>query len=84
MGGTLVVAGGLVMLFGRYFPILAMLAIAGSLSEKRPAPPSPGTLKTETMTFTVFLIIFLIIVSGLLFLPVLALGPFSQLLSGGL
>ncbi|MCI4317093.1 MAG: potassium-transporting ATPase subunit KdpA, partial [Thermoplasmata archaeon] len=78
------VAGGLVMLFGRYFPIIAMLAIAGSLAEKRPTPPSPGTLKTETMTFTVFLIIFLIIVSGLLFLPVLALGPFSQLLSGGL
>ena len=77
------VAGGIVMLVGRYFPILAMLAIAGTLSEQAPRPPGPGTLKTESFTFTAFLAIFIIIVTGLLFLPVLALGPFSQIVAGG-
>ncbi len=70
--------GAIVMLLGRYFPILAMLAIAGSLASQRATPPGPGTLKTQSYTFTIFLILFLIIVAGLLFLPVLALGPFSQ------
>ncbi|MCI4330611.1 MAG: potassium-transporting ATPase subunit KdpA [Thermoplasmata archaeon] len=77
------VVGALVMLAGRYFPILAMLAIAGSLSQQDSRPPGPGTLKTRTATFTVFLALFLIIVAGLLFLPVLALGPFSQIAAGG-
>ncbi|HZY70429.1 MAG TPA: potassium-transporting ATPase subunit KdpA [Thermoplasmata archaeon] len=73
------VIGALIMLFGRYFPILAMLAIAGSLATQRARPPGLGTLKTESLTFTIFLALFLIIVTALLFLPVLALGPFSQI-----
>ncbi|MCI4369188.1 MAG: potassium-transporting ATPase subunit KdpA [Thermoplasmata archaeon] len=76
------VAGALVMLIGRYFPMIAMLAIAGSLSQEEIRAPGPGTLKTETLTFTVFLTIFLIILAGLLFLPVLMLGPFSQIVGG--
>ncbi|HEV2166643.1 MAG TPA: potassium-transporting ATPase subunit KdpA, partial [Thermoplasmata archaeon] len=76
------VAGALVMLLGRYFPVVAMLAIAGSLSEQEPHRPGPGTLKTRSVTFWFFLVCFLVIVTGLLFLPVLALGPFSQIAGG--
>jgi K+-transporting ATPase ATPase A chain len=76
------VAGGIVMLVGRYIPMLAMLAIAGSLSGQAPHRPGPGTLKTESVTFWLFLTAFLIVVTGLMFLPVLALGPFSQIVGG--
>jgi potassium-transporting ATPase potassium-binding subunit len=72
------VIGAVIMLVGRYLPILAMLAIGGGLSRQDPLPPSSGTLKTQSVTFTLYLVIFLIVVTGLLFLPVLALGPFSQ------
>ncbi|MCI4336773.1 MAG: potassium-transporting ATPase subunit KdpA, partial [Thermoplasmata archaeon] len=56
----------------------AMLAIGGSLARQSPVPPGPGTLKTESATFTVYLIAFILVVTGLLFLPVLAMGPFGQ------
>jgi K+-transporting ATPase ATPase A chain len=72
------VAGALVMLFGRYVPMLAMLAIGGALARQPDIPPSPGTLKTSSVTFTLYLVGFIIIVTGLLFLPVLAMGPFAQ------
>ncbi|HYK92621.1 MAG TPA: potassium-transporting ATPase subunit KdpA [Thermoplasmata archaeon] len=74
-------AGAIVMLFSRYLPMIAMLAIGGSLARQTPLPPGPGTIKTESATFTLYLIAFILIVTGLLFLPVLALGPFGQ---GGL
>jgi len=73
--------GAGIMLFGRFVPIVAMLATGGALARQRTLPPGPGTLKTDTPTFTVYLILFILIVTGLLFLPVLALGPFAQ---GGL
>lgn len=76
------VVGALVMLVGRYLPILAMLAIAGSLSEQAPHRPGPGTLKTRSATFWLFLTFFIVTVTGLLFLPVLALGPLSQIVGG--
>jgi K+-transporting ATPase ATPase A chain len=77
------VVGAIVMLVGRYVPILAMLAIAGSLSTQDVHRPGPGTLKTQSVTFWLFLTCFIIVVTGLLFLPVLALGPFSQIVGGG-
>ncbi len=73
------VAGGIVMLLARYVPIVAMLAIGGSLSRESQQPPGTGTLRTQSLTFTIYLILFLLIIAGLLFLPVLALGPLSQL-----
>ncbi|MCI4358538.1 MAG: potassium-transporting ATPase subunit KdpA [Thermoplasmata archaeon] len=76
------VAGALVMAVGRYFPAVAMLAIAGSLAQQEPHRPGPGTLKTRSVTFWFFLVAFIVIVTGLLFLPVLALGPFSQMVGG--
>jgi K+-transporting ATPase ATPase A chain len=70
--------GALIMLFGRFVPIIAMLASAGALARQTPVPPGPGTLRTESPTFTIYLIVFIIVITGLLFLPVLALGPFAQ------
>ncbi len=65
-------AGGVVMTFGRFVPILAMLALAGSLGPRRVAPPGLGTLRTDTPTFTVFLIGFVLIVAVLTFLSLLS------------
>ena len=72
-------AGGVVMLVGRFLPIIGMLAIGGKFAEQEVIPAGPGTLKTRSVTFTVYLTAFLIVITGLLFLPVLALGPLSQL-----
>jgi K+-transporting ATPase ATPase A chain len=78
------IAGALIMLVGRYLPIIAMLAIGGSLASEDYLPPGPGTLKTDSPTFTVYLIVFITVVTGLLFLPVLVMGPFLQGPLGGL
>jgi K+-transporting ATPase ATPase A chain len=78
------VAGTIIMLIGRYLPIIAMLAIGGSLASEEMLPPGPGTLKTDSPTFTVYLILFITVVTGLLFLPVIVMGPFLQGPLGGL
>jgi potassium-transporting ATPase potassium-binding subunit len=75
------VAGGWVMMLGRFVPILAVLALAGSLGPRRVAPPSLGTLRTDTPTFVIFLVGFVAIFAVLTFLTVLVLAPFAQALS---
>jgi len=75
-------AGAAVMLVGRFVPIWAMLKVGGMFSEQETLPPGPGTLRTASMTFTIYITLFLIIVSVLLFLPVIALGPLAQILGG--
>jgi potassium-transporting ATPase potassium-binding subunit len=77
-------AGGIVMTFGRFVPILAMLALAGSLGTRRIAPFGLGTLRTDTATFVIFLIGFTVIVAVLTFLSLLVLAPFAQALSSHL
>ncbi len=77
------VTGAIVMTVGRYLPLLAMLAIGGSLASQGTAPPGPGTIKTDSATFTLFLILFITIVTGMLFLPMLVMGPFAQGPLGG-
>jgi K+-transporting ATPase ATPase A chain len=72
------VAGGLVMTLGRFIPILAVLALAGSLAGRRTAPAGLGTLRTDTPTFVVFLIGFVIIFALLNFLAALFLGPLDE------
>ncbi|HUZ79873.1 MAG TPA: potassium-transporting ATPase subunit KdpA [Thermoplasmata archaeon] len=72
-------AGSAVMLVGRFFPMIAMLAIGSLFSREEPIPASAGTLQTNSFTFTLYLTLLLIIIAGLLFLPVLALGPLSQI-----
>jgi len=74
-------AGGVAMTLGRFVPILAVLALAGSLGRRRVAPPGLGTLRTDTPTFVIFLVAFVVIVAVLTFLTALVLAPFAQALS---
>jgi potassium-transporting ATPase potassium-binding subunit len=70
--------GGVCMLVGRFIPLLAALAVAGSLAAKRPAPAGPGTFRTDSPIFLILLVGVVVIVAALSFLPALALGPIVQ------
>lgn len=72
---------GLVMLFGRYISIIALLAVAGSLVQKQVIPDSIGTFKTDQPLFVAVLIGIVLVVGALTFLPVIALGPIAEYLS---
>jgi potassium-transporting ATPase potassium-binding subunit len=72
------VLGGLAMLGGRFLPLLAVLAIAGSLVNKRVAPAGAGTFRTDSPTFVVVLVGVVVIVALLTFVPALLLGPVVQ------
>jgi K+-transporting ATPase ATPase A chain len=75
------VLGGLAMLAGRFLPLLAVLAVAGSLAGKRVSPAGLGTLRTDTPTFGFVLVAVVLIVALLTFVPALLLGPVVQGLS---
>ncbi|HYB31996.1 MAG TPA: potassium-transporting ATPase subunit KdpA [Steroidobacteraceae bacterium] len=66
---------GLVMWLGRYWPIIAVLAIAGSLAAKKRVPVTAGTMLTYGPTFVILLIGTVLLVGALTFVPALALGP---------
>jgi potassium-transporting ATPase potassium-binding subunit len=70
--------GGLAMIFGRFLPLLAVLAIAGSLVEKRVTPAGAGTFRTDSPTFVVVLVGVVVLVALLTFVPALLLGPVVQ------
>ncbi|MGZ5332969.1 MAG: potassium-transporting ATPase subunit KdpA, partial [Solirubrobacterales bacterium] len=70
--------GGVAMLGGRFVPLLAALAAAGSLSVKRITPPGPGTFRTDTPIFVVLLIFVIVLVAALTFFPAVLLGPVVQ------
>jgi K+-transporting ATPase ATPase A chain len=70
--------GGLAMLISRYWLMVPVLAIAGSLAAKKTVPAGPGTLPTHTPLFVVLLIGVVIIVGALTFIPALALGPIVE------
>jgi K+-transporting ATPase ATPase A chain len=74
-------AGGLAMLLGRFVPILAVLAVAGSLAGKKVSPTGLGTLRTDTPTFGVLLVGVVVLIGALTFLPALLLGPVVQSLT---
>jgi K+-transporting ATPase ATPase A chain len=63
------------MLVGRFLMIVPMLAVAGSLAQKKLVPPSPGTFPVHTPLFTVLLVGVILIVGALTFFPALSLGP---------
>jgi K+-transporting ATPase ATPase A chain len=69
---------GVAMFLARYWIILPVLAIAGSLAAKKKVPPGSGTLPTHTPLFVVWLMMVVVIVGALSFLPVLALGPVAE------
>jgi potassium-transporting ATPase potassium-binding subunit len=73
--------GGASMLVGRFVPLLAALAVAGSLAGKRPAPVGLGTMRTDSPTFVVLLVATVLIVALLTFVPALLLGPIVQSLT---
>jgi len=76
------VAGALVMLVGRFLPIWAMLKVADLFSHQEVLPAGAGTLRTASGTFTIYLTLFLVISTSLLFLPVMAMGPLAQIFGG--
>jgi K+-transporting ATPase ATPase A chain len=69
---------GIAMLIGRFAVIVPVLAIAGSMVNKKIAPFSAGTFQTDNATFVVLLVAIVIIVGGLTFFPALSLGPIVE------
>jgi potassium-transporting ATPase potassium-binding subunit len=77
----------LAMVVGRFFVVVPVLAVAGSLAAKRVVPSSAGTLPTDRTLFAAFLLGVIVIVGGLTYLPALAVGPVVehlQMLAGTL
>jgi K+-transporting ATPase ATPase A chain len=72
------IATGLVMLISRFLPIIAPLALAGSLAAKKRTPFTSGTLRTDTLTFGFLLLGTILLVGALLFLPSAVLGPVAE------
>ncbi len=70
--------GGLTMLIVRFLPMIAALAVAGSLAQKRVAPLGAGTFRADSPTFVVLLIGIVVIVAALTFFPAFLLGPVVQ------
>jgi len=69
---------GFATLVGRFFMIIPMLAIAGSLGRKKRVPPSPGTFPVTTPLFSALLLGVIVIVGALTFFPALSLGPIVE------
>jgi len=75
------IATGIVMLLGRYLPILLPLAIAGSLAAKPSVAYSAGTLRTDSPTFGMMVFAVILFLGALTFFPVALLGPVLEHLS---
>ncbi|WP_084699915.1 potassium-transporting ATPase subunit KdpA [Streptacidiphilus anmyonensis] len=69
---------GLAMAFGRFLPMVFVLALAGSLAKQQHTPESTGTLKTHSPLFVGMLSGVILIVVGLTYFPALALGPLAE------
>jgi K+-transporting ATPase ATPase A chain len=72
------VTTGVAMFVGRFAHAIPILAIAGSLAEKKKAAPTAGTLPTHGALFVVFLIGVIVVFALLQYLPALALGPIAE------
>jgi K+-transporting ATPase ATPase A chain len=71
---------GIVMLFSRFWIIIPVLAIAGSLAEKNSIPPTGGTMSTHSTLFIVFLVGVVMLVGLLTYVPAFTLGPITEFL----
>ena len=69
---------GLVLILGRFVPIIGQVAIAGLLAEKRYVPDSAGTLRTDTATFGVMTFAVILIIAALSFFPAQALSTIAE------
>jgi K+-transporting ATPase ATPase A chain len=72
---------GVCMLLGRFVPIIAVLALAGSLGRQPRVEPGPGTLATDRPLFTVLVAGTVVLVAAITFFPALALSPLAEGLS---
>jgi K+-transporting ATPase ATPase A chain len=70
--------GTIAMLLGRFVPMIAALALAGSLAAKKSAPVSAGTFRTDGPTFVVLLVGVIALTAGLMIFPALTLGPIVE------
>jgi len=79
------VSTGLAMFIGRYWPIMAALAIAGSLAQKKRVPVTEGTMPTHGPLFVALLLGSILLIGVLTYVPALALGPIVEhfMLPGG-
>ncbi len=75
------ISTGIVMLLGRYIPIIGPIMIAGLISRKKYIPDSSGTLKIDSPMFGIMLFAVILITGALLFIPALVLGPVSEYLT---
>ena len=75
------ITAGVVMILGRFIPIIGPVAIAGLLAGKKYIPESAGTLKTDTLTFGLMTLAVILIITALLYFPALALGPLAEYFS---
>ena len=75
------VTTGIVLIIGRYLPIIGPIAIVGLLANKKYIPESPGTLRTDSVTFGVMTMAVIVIVTALSFFPPMALGPLAEYFS---
>ncbi len=74
------VTTGIVMLLGRFLPIIGPIAIAGLLAKKKYIPESSGTLKVDSATFGILTFAIIIIITALSYFPPLVLGPIAEYL----
>jgi len=73
--------GGLVIILTRYLPIIGQVAIAGLMAKKKFIPESAGTLKTDTVTFSLMTFAVICIIAALAFFPTHALSTIAEQLS---
>jgi potassium-transporting ATPase potassium-binding subunit len=71
-------SASLVLLAGRYLPLISLLFLAEGMANKQPVPETIGTLRTDTSLFTGVTAGVILILGALTFLPVLALGPIAE------
>jgi K+-transporting ATPase ATPase A chain len=69
---------GIVMLLGRFVPMVIVLALAGSFAQQQPVPVNAGTLPTHKALFVTLLVGVVLIVTGLTYFPALTLGPLAE------
>lgn len=72
------ISTGILMIFARYVPMIAALAMAGSLAQKKKVAVGVGTLPTHDAMFVGLLIFIIILIGALSFFPALALGPIAD------
>jgi len=72
------VTSGFILFLGRFLPIIGPVAVAGLLGAKKYIPESAGTLKTDTMTFSLMTFAVILVLNALSYFPALALGPLAE------